>query len=355
MTDKAYTSDQCTYWLFNAQSSDIDSSGGLSQDEFFAFLVSIEDPSYITDYFMQYRNFADLPWEYKVIYKTLACNCMRMGQNANCCVGSDVEVVIDPSLIIDGTTSLPRQNAVSGYEELLCQQIGFLVNTVDAPPSIQPASLSPVGIVGETKVPTQAPLQIDIAKGATIEEESWYEDETTSNSLGGGVIVGIIFAILIPFCGFCFVLTRQRKMAEERRLREFAGEAASEDHLATFDAKNDMRKETSGTKEIENANVMSEGKVVITPPTYEELKESAKYTNNEQNEESEDDGSVWPDENDKKDVEKDIVVETEQDASRSLVGSALAAMGVASTVATTMISPTSSNKEKNDTQINAFV
>ena len=352
MTDKTYTSDQCTYWLFTAQSSDLDSSGGLSQDEYFAFLTSIEDPAHINDYFMQYQNFGDLPWEYKVIYKTMACNCMRSGQDANCCVGSDVEVVVDPSLINDGTTPQLRQNAVSGYEELLCQQVGFLVSTVEAPPTLQPATMSPVDIVVDVMVPTQAPQQMDTAKGATIEEEAG-NDETTANAMGGGAIVGIVFAILVPMCG-CFVLARQRKMAEEKRLREFAGEAAKEDHLATFDDMGDKREELPDTKEIEDMKLKSEDEIVVTPPFVEEPTETAKETDVKQNEESEDNDSVWSDGDDKNDDENDIVVETELDAPKSLVGSALAAMGVASTVATTMISPTSS-KEKDETKFNAFV
>jgi hypothetical protein len=340
-------STQCTYWLFAAQSSDLDSSGSLSQDEYFAFLTSIDDPTHVGEYFVQYENFANLPWEYKVIYKTMACNCMRMGQSSDCCVGENAMVAL-PTM----TSPQVRQStdAAMYQEELLCQQIAFLVGTVEAPPTLSPI-LTPDVLTGDDAVsPTPAPQSADEAKGVIVEDGSNYQQDSETNStLGAGAIVGILFAIFVPLCGGCFVLARQRKMAEEKRLREFAGEAVKEDHLASFDAMNDKREALPKAEELEDSKLQSEEEIAVIPP----IQQTKEDDNSKVNDESDED-SVWSD-GDKKD-EKDIIVDTKEDAPQSTVGSALAAMGVASTVATSIISPINKKEEEEDTtKINAFV
>lgn len=116
-------------------------------------------------------------------------------------------------------------------------------------------------------------------------------------------------------------------------MREFAGEAAKEDHLVAFDAKNN--------------NIEEEIVVAPLPDQEEEI-----VLKPEDDDESKDDDSVWSDSENK----KDVIVESEQEAPKGLVGSALAAMGVASSVATSVASPTNIKKEEIDiTKIDAFV
>lgn len=364
----SYAYDQCTYWLFTLQSSDLDSSGTLSLDEYYTFLTSIEDPSYVNEYFLQYENFANLPWQYKVIHRTMACNCMRMGQSSGCCMGNDVEVMLGPTMLDGGSSgAVPqmRQSAIDEYEQLLCQQIGFLVSSVDVPPTMQPATSSPVASTFDSSAAPNSAPQDYVGKdatvdGATIEEGAGYEEETTTNTtLGAGAIVGILFAILVPLCGGCFVVARQRKMEEEKRLREFAGEAAKEDHLEVFDAMNEKRELLPDTQQIEDLKLENEEEIVVTPEPTETNEEPKVEKPLEEDEESKDDDSVWSDGDDEKD-DREVIVEIDQEAPQSLVGSALAALGVASTVATSIISPTNASKKKVDeeedaTKINALV
>jgi hypothetical protein len=288
-----------------------------------------------------------------VIHRTMGCNCMRMGESSDCCMGDTVEVVFNPKNGASGNTvSQMRQMTTEEYEELLCQQIGFLVSSVEVPPTMQPV----------TDAPSPAPQQINdkSVSGVTV-EEGYYEEEKSS-SLGAGAIVGILFAIFVPLCGGCFILARQRKMEEEKRLREFAGEAAREDPLKNFDAMNEKRGSSPDTQE-EGLKLENEEEIVVNAPVpaaVDEVKEEPKETaavKAKDNDESEDDDSVWSDGDDKKD-EKELIVETDQEAPQSLVGSALAALGVASTVATSMISPTNSKKEgeeEDTTKVNALV
>ena len=233
-SDVNYTDEQCTEWVSTAKSADLDGSGGLSQDEYYAFLTSIDDPAYISNYFSQYPDFASLPWEQKVIYRTMACNCMRMGQGSACCMGDDIEIMLDP--VDEGGFAQVRQGVVQDeYNALLCQQIAFLVSSVDAPPVLEPGSTSPVDDVDGQEKGNSGSTSDEQSSGATAEvggssttteeedsnnttedEESSataeaeavsnelgadasYEEETTSGGLGAGAIVGknIPFVITI--------------------------------------------------------------------------------------------------------------------------------------------------------------
>lgn len=292
-----------------------------------------------------------------MIHRTMACNCMRMGQSSDCCMGNNVEVMLGRTEAeSSGAVPQMRQSAADEYEELLCQQIGFLVSSVDVPPTMQPVESTPA-----PSVSSQDYVDKDAtATGATVEEgATGYEEETTTNALGAGAIVGILFAILVPLCGGCFIVARQRKMEEERRLREFAGEAAKEDHLETFDAMNEKRESLPDTQQIEDLKLENEEEIVVTTEPTETKEMPTEEKPVEDDEESKDDDSVWSDGDDKKN-DKEEIVETDKEAPQSLVGSALAALGVASTVATSIISPTNASKkqveeEEDTTKVNALV
>lgn len=252
---------------------------------------------------------------------------------------------------------MPVQQISAGeYNELLCNQIGFLVSSVDTPPTMQPATSSPAVTVVGSPSPTS---QQTIDKSATgaVEEGAHEQEAPASTSLRAAAIVGILFAILIPLCGGCFIFARQRKMEEEKRLREFAGEAAKEDHLASFDKMNEMGEVLPDKQEIEDLKLGDEKEIEVIPSIVKKTRgEFMEATDAKDNCDSEDDGSVWSDRDDEKNG-KEIVVETDQDIPQSLVGSALAALGVASTVATSIISPTNkkSCQKKDTTKVDDLV
>lgn len=242
-SDVNYTDEQCTEWLSTAKSADVDGSGGLSQDEYYAFLTSIDEPTYIRDYFSQYPDFASLLWEQKVIYRTMACNCMRMGQGSACCMGDDIEIMLDP--VDEGGFAQVRQDVVQDeYNALLCQQIAFLVSSVDTPPVFEPGSTSPVDDVDGQETGNSGSTSDEQSSGATAEvggssttaededsnnttedEESSataeaeaasnelgadasYEEETSSSGLGAGAIVGKNIPIVITIFNLLTVLIK---------------------------------------------------------------------------------------------------------------------------------------------------
>ena len=334
--NQKYTPEQCTYWLFTAQSSDIDNSNGLSQDEYYSFLTSISDPIHVNDYFSQYDSFANLPWEYKVIHKTMLCNCMRMEQGSDCCVGSDVEVML---AVNDGSSLQMRQHSASDeYEEIFCEQIAFLVSSVEVPPTMSPEIIPPAPAPPQQEMNTSHDVDIEAQEA---------QDGSTTDTLGAGVIIGIFFALFVPLCGGCFLLARQRKLIEDKRLREFAGEAANMDHLASDDVMSEERAPAPNSEEIDERNVEAEQDIVVEPEN------PVDETVNKYNNESDDNDSVWS--NGERKDEKQMIVDTDQDFLKSTIGSALAAMGVASRVATSIMSPTSKNDVEDSTKINAVL
>jgi hypothetical protein len=352
-----YATDQCTYWLTAAQSSDLDDSGGLSENEYYTFLTSIEDPPYINDYFQQYPNFNSLPWKYRVLYRTMLCNCMRMGEGAECCVGDNIEVMFDGTASESNGVSVARQSSVAdGYEKLLCQQVAVLVSTIEEPVEevpVEETGEEPVVETVVTEPPTPTPETSDkgyvVIPTEPVYESQPVEEVETDTGLGAGAIVGILFAILVPLCGGCFILARQRKMEEEKRLREFAGEAAKEDHLASFDAMAEKRGSLPNADEIEHMKV-EEPEIETDKPLPEpEVAVEAPAKEEKNDDDSDDNSSVWS--GDEKDKEAEIIVDAE-DMQKPTVGSALAAMGVASTVATSLASSLS---KEDETKVNALV
>ncbi|KAL3804542.1 hypothetical protein HJC23_002581 [Cyclotella cryptica] len=313
-----FNSDQCSYWLFTAQASDSDASGGLSPDEYYTFLTSIDDPPYIDKYFEGYPDFSSLPWKYRVLYKTMTCNCMRLGQGANCCTGPDAEAMFD----------MPNNATV--YANLLCQQIQFLVSQVeepvqaDVPLETPPPTPAPQGV--DESISTDGVVNEPVASTGTVTETE--PEDAGSGGLGAGAVVGYVFAVFIPLCAGCFIFLHQRKLEEEKRLREFAGEAAKEDALANFDAADaELHPTLEPVTEPEEETTDQQ--------IFDEKKDS-----NDKNNDSDDGSSVWSDGDGKEEGEKEIIVDENEDTQKQTVGSALAAMGVASTVATSIIAPT---------------
>ena len=74
-----YSPKECNYWISALISNDLDWSGGLLETEYRLFLTSIEDLPYIAAYFQAYAGFDQLPWVFRVVHKSLACHCERLG------------------------------------------------------------------------------------------------------------------------------------------------------------------------------------------------------------------------------------------------------------------------------------
>jgi hypothetical protein len=197
----------------------------------------------------------------------------------------------------------------------------------------------------ETLPPTPSPQGIDESKSTDdIEKEpsaatgtvtETNPEEDSSEGPGAGAVVGYVFAVFIPLCAGCFIFLHQRKLEEEKRLREFAGEAAKEDSLANFDA--------ADAKLHPSLEPVREQEV-----TTDQQEVNEEEGSNDKNNDSDDGSSVWSDGDGKEKDEDEIIVDENEETQKQTVGSALAAMGVASTVATSMIAPTSKKTQNDD-------
>lgn len=93
-----YAPEECSAWLAEASSADVDGSGGLSEEEYLAFLKSaVEHPPRAVG---SASHFDGLDWAYKVAHKALACRCEDLGGPSDCCTGEGAEVPIDA--VLDG-------------------------------------------------------------------------------------------------------------------------------------------------------------------------------------------------------------------------------------------------------------
>mmetsp|Transcript_34877 Transcript_34877/g.62784 ORF Transcript_34877/g.62784 Transcript_34877/m.62784 type:complete len:401 (+) Transcript_34877:123-1325(+) len=343
----SYTPEECNGWISALTSSDEDSSNGLSESEYHSFLSSIEDPPYIAEYFGSYEGFDQLPWVFRVVHKSLACHCEKLGLGEECCEGDNAEVLLiglDDS--INGTTG----NAVEEeYKDLFCQQISYVLSkSVPSPaptagptaspskspsagptaspttspslaPVVGPTTYSPVEEptaapkVPPTLVPTATPsISLIPTAGEEISQiiaapETVPEDEK-DDGIGIGGIIGIIVAILAVLLAIIALVVYRRQKNEEDELRKFAGDQAPEA---------DLEAPPTAEEEMEQS-----------PPPKTAF-ETAPGDEPEEDDESSE-PSVWSDSEG-----EDTMDELHEDHEDPGVtaGSALAAMGAASTVA----------------------
>jgi len=132
--------EECDSWISTIVSFDVDSSGGLSKQEFYTFLSS--NSQHISKY---YNNSTSLPWDYLVAYYAMACYCQTLGQGAGCCEG-DVEIIIDGL----GESNIDID---TNYKEIVCQQIAHVMNGIV--PSTSP---TPVHTESPVVLTTKAPV-----------------------------------------------------------------------------------------------------------------------------------------------------------------------------------------------------
>eukprot|EP00580_Thalassiosira_gravida_P010512 CAMPEP_0201633090 /NCGR_PEP_ID=MMETSP0493-20130528/6505_1 /ASSEMBLY_ACC=CAM_ASM_000838 /TAXON_ID=420259 /ORGANISM="Thalassiosira gravida, Strain GMp14c1" /LENGTH=409 /DNA_ID=CAMNT_0048104737 /DNA_START=166 /DNA_END=1392 /DNA_ORIENTATION=- len=131
-TDIQNPPDDCDIRISTLASFDVDSSGGLSKDEFFSFLSSRN--SELRSFSSTLSTTGSLGWEALVAYYAMACYCQMLGRGGGCCGGS-AEIIIDDNILSETN---------SNYKEMMCQQIDHVlklknnVNTIS--PSTSPAA-----------------------------------------------------------------------------------------------------------------------------------------------------------------------------------------------------------------------
>lgn len=349
-----YTPEECNGWINALISSDEDSSNGLSSSEYHSFLSSIEDPPYIAEFFGSFEGFDDLPWVFRVVHKSLACHCEKLGLGQECCEGDNAEVLLlglDDSM--NGTTGNAMEQE---YKDLFCQQISYvLTKAVPSPapsagptaspskspsaspttspslslaPVVSPTTSSPVEeptaepSVPPTPVPTATPsisfipTAGDVISQIIATPEDVVDDEE-DDGIGIGGIIGIIVALLAVILAIIALVVYRRQKNEEDQVRKFAGDQAPEA---------DLEAPPTADEEMEQS-----------PPPKAAF-ESAPGGEPEEDDESSE-PSVWSDSEGEDTM--DELHEYHEDPGVT-AGSALAAMGAASTVAARISSNPSS-------------
>lgn len=117
-----YSAEQCTSWLERTFSADSDGSGGLSEDEFHDFLTSIQRPQNVVEYFANKTSFEELELIFKIVHKSLACQCHALGLGEDCCEGDNAEIPIGVVMSNSGVDSA-NSAAVDEFRTTLCNNI----------------------------------------------------------------------------------------------------------------------------------------------------------------------------------------------------------------------------------------
>eukprot|EP00578_Thalassiosira_sp_NH16_P005537 CAMPEP_0181135232 /NCGR_PEP_ID=MMETSP1071-20121207/32512_1 /TAXON_ID=35127 /ORGANISM="Thalassiosira sp., Strain NH16" /LENGTH=426 /DNA_ID=CAMNT_0023221805 /DNA_START=44 /DNA_END=1324 /DNA_ORIENTATION=- len=266
-TAPAYDPSQCDGWIDALPASDVDSSGGLSGPEFHSFLSGITNPSYVGAYFREFPSYDKLPWTFRVIHKTLACHCEQMGMGPGCCEGDRAEVHVPETSI----KRVPKKE--KEYKDLFCQYFAYsLARSVPVPqpttsPTVGPTmgattgapSSSPTAAptAGPTASPTAGPTISPTAGPSPLPPLSLGPTPTPSDSKevaaaaegtppqvkslagpepeddGGGMPIGAIIGIIAAVLVAIIALVAYRRKAERDRVRKFAGVPAPEADLET--------------------------------------------------------------------------------------------------------------------------
>lgn len=129
-TVPAYSAEQCDSWLAAASTFDADASGGISTDEYFAILQSLELVTVATSY-------AELDFAAKMSFTTIACMCKSLGLGDTCCEGEDAEIPLS-------VLSTEGDPAVDAYKADLCNVLASVILDEGAtlPPVATPAAVT---------------------------------------------------------------------------------------------------------------------------------------------------------------------------------------------------------------------
>ena len=224
-----YTAAQCARWVDGLRGADGDGSAGLSEEEYYAFLSGIEEPPYVAAYFADYAGFEELPWAFRVVHKSLACHCEKLGRGRKCCEGEDAEVILPGGLpgAAEGTTlrNAPAAEVDEEYRDLFCQQIAFvLARAIDSPsPTAAPAgttlttaapvATAPVAAPTASPVaprPTARPTDPEVLVGVVAPEGG----DDDGDEGGKGWIIGVIVGVVALVGLLLAAVAAQRRRAE---------------------------------------------------------------------------------------------------------------------------------------------
>jgi len=381
-----YSSEECNNWISALTAADSDSSNGLSSSEYFSFLSSIEEPPYIAEYFQEYSSFGALPWVFRVVHKALACHCQKLGMGVGCCEGENAEVLMLG--LEDSATG--STSARTEYTDLFCQQIAYVLSkSIQSPaptaaptftpieiPSVVPSSISTLAPVMQpsTLKPTNPPVAAGsigifsvpptVAEPAAVPVRGVDPTVEEPGGLGTGGIIGIIVACLAVLLAIIALVAYRRKQEQEAQdqLRNMEVQAPETDLEAPPPAMEEkvlepdpeaavvleqapeqaveMIPEQAPVMEpvVETLAVVEPVAVIESDPVPEPLSDDESSAPSVWSESEEDEDSVGG-------VQDDGIDDTKPSA-----GSALAAMGTASTLATSMMSPLASSKEADPIQ-----
>ena len=139
-------------------SSDRDGSGGLSQDEYYDFLTSMDGVGNADSY-------SQLDLMLKVSHKSLACYCTVLGDGEDCCVGEDAEVLLS---VLETGDEVSAQ-----YEAEVCETMAWALGmegdevaettTTEAPTTeatVEAGSTAATATVGSTSTPDAGELPV---------------------------------------------------------------------------------------------------------------------------------------------------------------------------------------------------
>merc|ERR1719253_1953164 len=115
VTVPAYDPAQCDAWLAGVVAADADGSGGLSEEEFHAFLDGLDAPPRVAAFFdRDADSYLALPWLFKIAHKALACRCQALGLGDGCCLGEGAEI---PLVGLGGAEAEGRQRQAEDDED----------------------------------------------------------------------------------------------------------------------------------------------------------------------------------------------------------------------------------------------
>jgi hypothetical protein len=122
---KIYTPFECNLWLeLVVNTFDIDASGGLNSDEYFAILSTLGPTTPATSY-------ATLDFNAKLSFSLMACSCVGYGLGEDCCAGADAEIPISAS---SSTSNDPE--VVDAYMTNVCNALASMLVGGAAPSSV---------------------------------------------------------------------------------------------------------------------------------------------------------------------------------------------------------------------------
>lgn len=349
VTAPDYDPAQCDSWIGALPASDLDSSGGLSGPEYYSFLAGIENPPYAGAYFRKFPSYDKLPWTFRVIHKTLACHCEQMDMGPNCCEGDRAEVQV-----LGQVNSITRDaTQEKEYRDMFCQHIAYAFSrSVPMPEPTTSPTLGPTGspttgapssspTTAPTASPTASPMagpspvpsvSLKPTEGDTVEqteeqvaaaEEPPAEvkimagPEPEDDGMSIGAIIGIVAAILVALLAIIAMVAYRRK-TERDRLRKFAGDQAPE-------------------ADLEAPPPGAESAMLPRP---EPSREPSPGEGADEDDESSA-PSVWSDSDHADDANADLHDAPGED--KVTAGSALAAMGAASTVTKNLMNSGTNN------------